>query len=256
MIVFTTDLDNTILFSYKHDIGQEKRCVEVYQGREISFITEKTFQLLQEISRMCILVPATTRTVEQYIRIDLGLGVPDYALVCNGGVLLEQGRECEEWYRESCRLVSDCREDLLAAGAMLGSDRNRTFEVRNIRDLFVFTKSSSPLRTMERLASRLDMAKVAVFHNGAKVYVVPRKLNKGRAALRLKERLGAGLLAAAGDSEFDVPMLKEADFAAAPGYLRERAGLPGQIAFMDAEGVFSEFALEHIYQAVLRFSSF
>lgn len=256
MILFTADLDNTIIFSYKHDIGRDKRCVELYQGREVSFITGRTFRLLQEIGRVGSLVPTTTRTMEQYNRIDLGVGVPDYALVCNGGVLLEQGRECDEWYRESLRLVSGCQEELITAGKVLENDRDRSFEIRNIRDLFVFTKSSCPLRTMERLRNRLDIAKVGVFRNGAKVYVVPRELNKGKAALRLKERLGARLLAAAGDSEFDLSMLRAADFAAAPGHLRGMADLPGHIAFMEGDGIFSEFALDYIYHAMLRFSGF
>ena len=43
MIAFFSDLDNTLIFSYKHDIGKEKRCVEIYQGREVSYITERTY---------------------------------------------------------------------------------------------------------------------------------------------------------------------------------------------------------------------
>ena len=39
MRIFFTDLDNTLIYSYKRDIGDAKRCVEVYQGREISFMT-------------------------------------------------------------------------------------------------------------------------------------------------------------------------------------------------------------------------
>ena len=38
MIVFYSDLDNTLIYSYRREIGGKKRCVEVYQGREISFM--------------------------------------------------------------------------------------------------------------------------------------------------------------------------------------------------------------------------
>ena len=48
MIAFHTDLDNTLIYSYKHDIGPQKRNVELYQGREISYITEETYHLLPE----------------------------------------------------------------------------------------------------------------------------------------------------------------------------------------------------------------
>ena len=44
MILFFCDLDNTLIYSYKHEIGSKKRCVELYQGREISFMTEQTYR--------------------------------------------------------------------------------------------------------------------------------------------------------------------------------------------------------------------
>ena len=79
MIVFHTDLDNTIIYSYKHDIGMRKRNVEFYQGREISYITEETYRLLQQVKNEMLIVPTTTRTLEQYQRIDLGIGQFPYA---------------------------------------------------------------------------------------------------------------------------------------------------------------------------------
>ena len=76
MIVFHTDLDNTLIYSYRHDIGRDRRCVEVYQGREISFVTQETHRLLQKLSErkeQVLIVPTTTRTAEQYARINLSL---------------------------------------------------------------------------------------------------------------------------------------------------------------------------------------
>ena len=49
MTVFNTDLDNTIIYSYKNDIGMSRRCVELYQGREISFVTDRTYELLKQV---------------------------------------------------------------------------------------------------------------------------------------------------------------------------------------------------------------
>ena len=64
MMVFCTDLDNTLIYSYKHDIGENKRCVEIYQDREISFITQETYRLLCEVKKQAMIVPVTARTVE------------------------------------------------------------------------------------------------------------------------------------------------------------------------------------------------
>ena len=107
MVVFCTDLDNTIIYSYKHDIGDRKRNVELYQGREISFITDKTYDLLREIKNNIIIIPTSTRTKEQYDRIDLGIGAFEYALVCNGGLLIKQGKSDADWYEESLKLIEE-----------------------------------------------------------------------------------------------------------------------------------------------------
>jgi len=62
MRVINLDLDNTLIYSYKHDIGDRKMNVEVYQGREISYVTEKTHERLKKIMSRCLVVPTTTRT--------------------------------------------------------------------------------------------------------------------------------------------------------------------------------------------------
>ena len=51
MEIFCTDLDNTIIYSYKHDIGDDKREVELYQGRNISYITGQTYELLKQVKK-------------------------------------------------------------------------------------------------------------------------------------------------------------------------------------------------------------
>ena len=151
MLIFNTDLDNTMIYSYKHDIGDDKICAEIYQGREISFVTSKTSQLIKEVNETVLLVPTTTRTLEQYNRIDLGIGIPKLALVCNGGVLLENGVENAEWYNESLRLTESAHDQLLLTEKILENDENRSFEIRNIRELFVFTKSEKPEESVENL---------------------------------------------------------------------------------------------------------
>lgn len=103
----------------------------------------------QAVGQLCskpgvLVVPTTTRTLEQYQRIDLGIGVPEYALVCNGGVLLHQGKEDPVWYQESLALIADAQSELQRAEQWMTEDVNRCFEVRNIRSLFLFTKSNEP----------------------------------------------------------------------------------------------------------------
>ncbi len=173
-MVFYSDLDNTLIYSYKRKIGEEKRCVEVYQGREVSFMTERSWRLLRKVSQKALFVPVTTRSVEQYHRVDLGIGTPSYALACNGGVLLADGQKDLAWYGESRKIVSGCQGELHRAKEALQRDGNRSFEIRDIERLFLFTKSASPEQTVRDLQNVLDHQLVDVFSNGVKVYVVPR----------------------------------------------------------------------------------
>lgn len=250
-LLFCSDLDNTLIYSHRHEIGADKVCVEHYQGREVSFMTEKSLELLRRAVQKMLFVPVTTRTQEQYRRIDLHIGTPEYALVCNGGVLLVNGKEDETWYVQSLERIADCENELLTGARCMEEDPDRTFEVRNIRSLFLFTKSKRPDRSAVRLREALDLTRMEVFCNGAKVYAVPVALNKGIAVQRLRKRLHAGFVAAAGDSEFDVSLLAAADLAMAPadfaGRLREElAGKELWTPPKGSEDVFSDVFLEYL----------
>lgn len=248
MIVFNVDLDNTLIYSYKHDIGPEKRNVELYQGREISFITEKTHELLTYIKEKLLFVPTSTRTTEQYKRINLGIGNVKYALVCNGGLLLKDGSSDEEWYKESKRLIRDSEAQLEIAHTLLKCDSRREFELRLIEDLFLFTKCSYPEQVVKDLKKKLDTSKVDVFNNGTKIYVVPCPLSKGKAIRRFQKYIGAEQILAAGDSEFDISMLQAADCGFAPHGFMKKYGIKGDIKEVSGESVFSEELLTLVFQ--------
>lgn len=250
MIIFNVDMDNTVIYSYKHDIGNEKKCAEIYEGREISFITYKTQEMLREISEKVLVIPTTTRTREQFERIDLGIGNLKYSMVCNGGVLIVDGVEDEEWYKESQKLIEASYEELRKAVVLLEEDPNRSLDVRFLRELFVYTKSDKPLETMKMLEESLDTSIVDVMNNGVKIYVVPKNLSKGKAVERLKERLGATKVIAAGDSLFDISMLQIADIGIAPSELEFEKIKDNQVIRVGKEHLFSEKVMESVKAAM------
>lgn len=250
MDVFFTDLDRTLIYSYKQEIGKEKRSVELYQGREISFMTEKTYRLLLEVKKWMCIVPVTTRTMEQYSRIDLGIGPVRYALVCNGGVLLIDGKPEQPWYEQSLRMVENSQEEMEQAVRYLEQEKSRNFEIRLIQNLFVFTRCQSPQEAVQRLTQALQPRTTDVFTNGEKVYVVPKKLNKGMAVARFAQYCGTGMSAAAGDSMFDLPMLARADLAMAPAGYGQAGWRAGNIHEMAGENVFSEEMLEFLLERI------
>ena len=250
MKVFNTDLDNTLIYSYKHDIGVDKRNVEIYQGREISFITDKTYELLNKVKEKYLIVPTTTRTQEQYERINLGIGNIKYALVCNGGVLLVDGKRDENWILESYRLIECSRAELEKATDILENENRRKFEVRFIEQMFVFTKCNEPETVVEDIKKKLDLAYVDVFNNGEKIYVVPRKLNKGTAINRFRNYIDAKVVIAAGDSEFDVPMVTMADCGIVPLGFKNDYINNEKLVEMKGRDLFSEELLNYIVEKI------
>ena len=256
--MFHTDLDNTIIYSYRHaiqpyEIWEGKRCVELHRGREISFITQETFRLLQEVKKHILIVPTTTRTIDQYSRIDLGIGNFEYALVCNGGVLLVDGKEDKNWFQSSLELIKYSHEELDKAMVFLEHEKRRNFELRFIMELFLFTKCDEPERVVDDLRSILDVTLVDVFYTGIKVYVVPKALNKGNAIKRFREYIGAEYVIAAGDSAFDITMLEAADYGIATAelagqynFLENVISLPSDRYFLSDSKLYSEAVLEKV----------
>ena len=248
MKILCTDIDNTIIYSYKHDIGNEKMNVELYKEREISFISNHTFELLKKVKEEFLVIPTSTRTIEQYERINLKIGTFKYALVCNGSVLLVDGKKDKDWYEESLRLAKPSNLEVKKALEYLENDKRRTFELRYIEDLFVFTKCYKSETVVNELRKHLDKSLVNVFNNKEKVYVLPTLLSKGKAIERLKKYLKVEFIIAAGDSEFDISMVEAADVGLVPYGFKSEFNIKSDICEMGKEGLFSEQLLRKCLQ--------
>ena len=255
MIVFNVDLDNTLIYSYKYDIGKNKRQVELYKENYISYITDNTYNLLLTLRKNALIVPTTTRTIEQYNRIELGIGNLKYALVCNGGILLIDGKEDLEWYKESKEIIKESNNELLKAIDILNKDERRTLEVRFIKELFVFTKCDYPEEVVYELESRINTELVDVFNSGVKIYIVPKKLSKGNAVERFRKYIKARKVIVAGDSELDISMFGIADVAIAPRKLYTKCQLPIKTIVLPERKVYSEEVLEEVMNNLRKFKS-
>lgn len=248
MTVLHTDLDNTLIYSYRHDIGNNKINVEIYQGREISFLTENTYDNLKKIKEKALIVPTSTRSIEQYNRINLHIGPIPYALVCNGGILLKDGEKDAAWYQHSLASIRESLPALKTAQRFLETDSRRKFELRFLENLFLFTKCDQPKCVVEELKKALDTDTADVFHNNDKVYVVPRKLSKGNAVERFRKYMNADKIIAAGDSEFDISMLRAADIRIAPHGFAQKYSIGFQMEEMPGNGLFSDEMSEKILE--------
>ncbi|MDE7273791.1 MAG: HAD hydrolase family protein [Lachnospiraceae bacterium] len=126
------------------------------------------------------------------------------------------------------------------------TDTRRNFELRFIKELFVFTKCEESEAVVKDLRKVLNTNVVDVFHNGVKVYVVPKALDKGKAVERFRSYIGADYVIAAGDSEFDIPMLEAADRGIAAPELAQGCFFADKIQCPSIERVFAEAVLETV----------
>lgn len=213
---FFCDLDHTLIYSHRVPIHNDKRVVEELHGESQSFMTEKTYEffLTQEIVQ---LVPVTTRSREQYERISvLQKDFPSqYALICNGGVLLINGCEDRTWNTETLSIISHELSDLEYAKKVVERLIPRT-QIHDVNMMFFYAKHDTPDVFAARLKQELSSSSIQVLHDNRKVYCLPRELHKGNAIERFKKRFSVTKSIGAGDSIFDVPMLNAVDTALFP----------------------------------------
>ncbi|MEV7868382.1 HAD family hydrolase [Streptomyces sp. NPDC088124] len=198
-------------------------CVEVYESKPLSYLTETAAALLDRIARTTVFVPTTTRTREQYGRIRLPGPAPEFAICANGGHLLVDGESDPDWQaRVAARLAAECAP-LAEVRAHLSATADPAWllKERVAEDLFAYLvvdRALLPDGWVKELADWAGERGWTVSLQGRKIYAVPRPLTKSAAMREVARRTGAGLTLAAGDSLLDADLLLAADRAFRPGH--------------------------------------
>ena len=231
--VIATDLDRTVTYSASalmlpetEATPQRLLCVELYKGKPLSFMTERAAGMFTDLARAGVLLPTTTRTVEQYLRIALPGAVPKFALCANGGRLLRDGVEDLDFSAavtarldSTCAPIAEMRAELIRVSA--GSTTPFVEKVRDAADLFCYAvvdRQKLPAGWVRELTVFAAERSWGVSVQGRKVYLVPTALTKAAAAREVADMLGADRLLAAGDSLLDSGMLEDADAAIRPAH--------------------------------------
>lgn len=247
-ILFACDLDNTLLHS--HRVRREGDiCAEVLDGKEQSFVTPLTYQLIKEIAILenVQLLPVTTRSSEQYKRIKWPDGcTPELALVCNGSVLLKNGEPDEEWLKrsneETAPYVSELKRLLTRYN---NYECFKTVRIVDGKFLFAYCiEKEKAVQTAEKCSEDTQMLTVEL--SGSKLYFFPPPSNKGSGVRRFAELYGADFIIAAGDSSIDCSMLDEADTALVPDSSMSELLSNKNTAVCGKDEMFSEFILKYV----------
>lgn len=232
------DLDHTLIYSHRMPIGSDKMVVEYLNGKEQSFMTQGTFEFL--CKQNCVhLIPVTTRSKAQYERISVFRKELrcKYALICNGGILLVDGIEDPAWYSETLALISSELPELQATKELV-QHVSPSLRLHDVCGLFFYVKHDTPALFAEQIRQIASPKNISILHDRHKVYCLPSMLNKGKAIERFAQRFGDTVSIAAGDSEFDIPMLAYADTRIIPPVLEQY--LPTENTITISTSVFSD----------------
>lgn len=246
-MIFASDLDRTLIYSEKF-LNDDKAAyvlADRHKGRDISFMTRESVELLNEVNERLIFVPITTRTEEEYKRVmPISALKPKYAIVANGGKILVDGQEDLEWKNYVAETINQMELNLMKAHELFFTYTNH--------NLFNREKLSDELFWMLRLENEedglaiVDKTKKAmneqgyeVMITGRKIYLVPTALTKWKALEFLINRTGADFTIAAGDSLMDLEMLTHSHIGITPrhGEIVHEGKVPFNTLITPSEGI-------------------
>lgn len=244
-ILFITDLDNTLIHSkqfYLDDV-----CVEETPSGHKSFMSLYTYNSLRKLSGVIDIVPVTTRSMEQYLRINLPFN-PSTAFATNGYTCF--------------------KNNVLHSQLCLN---NTTFNYMNdINYLYQFFSSFKDILSVHIVDNRylyavcisgdysLKLADVfrktvwaeefSIETSGRKLYFLPYECNKGVVVDTFKDK-GYDTIIASGDSTMDIPMLNKVDVAITLCEIADKVNA-NTVYMCNNKEQFSDFIVDTIYTYV------
>lgn len=231
-ILLACDLDNTLIHSHRHKADGDI-CIEILDGKQQSFITPHTRELLKKLPDNIKLLPVTTRSVEQYMRIQWEKS-PEYALVTNGTILLKDNIPFKT------ENISEYISEIKSLKEKINPDD--FLKVKFVDDMYLFAycdENSDVKKLAEKYSS---MTSLNTQYSGRKIYFFPPPADKGKAVRKL---FNSDFIVSAGDSSIDFPMLEIADIAIVPREISGKIKNPN-IKICPENMIFSDFILETV----------
>lgn len=221
-VLYATDLDRTMIFSHRFIKEQVPvsgyTLVEKKDDKEISYMSDKVISKLHDLNKNkhVTIVPVTTRSIQEFERINLGIKTR-FAIVSNGGTILEYGKPMKDWEEYIREQIN--RFDLIDCALDMAELASVSRESKFIDNKYIFNKTTNPEVYDFEIGSLIGKYPDLTFvRQKNKVYAIPKCFSKAIALRWLQNRLGCDKLVASGDSELDLPMLAIADYAIIPDH--------------------------------------
>ncbi|WP_030145173.1 hypothetical protein [Spirillospora albida] len=227
-VLVCSDLDRTLIYSQAafalegpDETMPRLLCVEFYDGRPLSYVTEAAARALEVLAAETTFVPVTTRTPEQYRRVHLLEKPPAYAICSNGGHILVAGEDDPAWSRAVRERLTACAPLTEVQEHLTRQSGDFVLKRRTASDLFAYTvvdRAALPAGWVDDLTGWCTERGWRTSLQGRKVYCLPASLTKAAAAAEVAARTGAAATLAAGDSLLDTELLAWANAAIRPAH--------------------------------------
>ncbi len=233
-MIFASDLDQTLIYSInfmdKHYTNPEViiqsslSLIEYYNGKPLCYIHNHIIDKLKQLDNQGSFVPVTTRTEEQYKRIEFGkLGIqPTYAITSNGAKVLKNGEVDKEW-ENTMKLKLTDRASENHRIIQLAQDiipQQCIKKIRTAENIFSYIVLYRELFN-EQLLPQIEKKLGGDWHvslQGNKLYFMPSAVSKWNALQYVLQQLEQDKVIAAGDSLLDLPLLKNAHLGIIPSH--------------------------------------
>ena len=212
-IYFITDLDRTII----HSKNKGYRCVEMMGEREITYMTDESYNKLQELlkNNSFIFIPCTMRNIKQTLRVDFIREYNPQIIICtNGAQIYINGQLDKEWDK---KIKSLCDYERLNDNIKYLSELKenhkediKVLEVRNIEDFYITIKCEDSIEAekfYEIIKDNFD-EELIVLRIDAKIFIIHKEIDKVHAVDYIIDKFNIKRLITAGDSEVDEQFTK------------------------------------------------
>jgi len=226
-MIFASDLDQTLIYSInflnKHyadpeaTIEKKLSIIEYYQGEPLSYIHNDVIDNLKTLDQQGLFVPVTTRTEEQYKRIDFSkLGIkPKYAITTNGAKVLKHGKVDTNWQNYIHAQLNKVTPKTDEISKLITSTFPQEVikKIRIAEDTFTYCvlfRDRLQDQQLKEINACFNKEEWNLSLQGTKLYFMPAILSKATAMNYICEQLKIDHYIAAGDSLLDLPLLTQA----------------------------------------------
>lgn len=197
-LVWFTDIDDTLIHSKrKIKDTSDYIVVEELNKKPQSFMSKYNFNTFLRINEEIPVIPVTTRSHNQYKRLDF-LSEQGFAIIDNGATILVDGKPDKKW--ANYINLSYEKEDLLELEKKLTKDHH--IKIRNYDGFYLVINKNKNLPALE-------FSGYTTYYTERKIYIVPNKINKESAVKYLIENYFKEYsIVTSGDSSMDTEFVK------------------------------------------------